>query len=67
MITALVSCICSGQQSDVLWVLQIITDPIFSFRGGAQIEGTLDGCEVLVVSPHHLALFAHYTLSEKCP
>ena len=32
-----------------------------------QIESTLEGYEVLVVPPHHPALFAHYTLPEKCP
>ena len=40
---------------------------ILPFGGGVQIEGTLEGSEILAVSPHHLALFAHYTLHEECP
>ena len=37
------------------------------FGGGAQIEGTSKGSEILVLSPHHLALLAHYTLPKECP
>ena len=40
---------------------------ILPFGGGAQIEGTSEVSEVLAVSPHHLALLAHYTLPEECP
>ena len=40
---------------------------ILPFGDGAQIEGTLEGSEVLAVSPHCLALFSHYTLHEECP
>ena len=39
---------------------------ILLFRGGVQIEGTLDGSEILAVSPHHLALFTPHTLPEEC-
>ena len=38
-----------------------------SLWGGVQIEGTLEGCEVLEVPPHHPALLTHYTLHKKCP
>ena len=40
---------------------------ILPFGGGVQIEGASEGSEVLAVSPHHLALFACYTLPEECP
>ena len=40
---------------------------ILPFGGGVQIEGTSEGSEILAVSPHHLALLAHYTLPKECP
>ena len=68
MVTALVSCIsmASVQGSSLMHhkEQQIL---ILPFGGGAQIEGTSEGSEILVVSPHHLALLTHYTLPKECP
>ena len=40
---------------------------ILPFGGRAQIEGTLEGSEILAVPPHYPALLTHYTLPEECP
>ena len=71
MVVALVSCILMASiQGGSLMHLgyhkeqQILILPI---GGGAQIEGTLEGSDILAVSPHHLALLTCYTLPEECP
>ena len=40
---------------------------ILPFWGGAQIKGTLEDSEILMISPHHLALLTQSVLPEECP
>ena len=40
---------------------------ILPFWGGAQIEGALEGSEILTISPYHLALLTWSVLPKGCP
>ena len=40
---------------------------ILPFWGGAQVKGTSEGSEILMISPYHLALLAQSVLPEECP
>ena len=40
---------------------------ILPFWGGVQIKGTLEGSEILMISPYHPALLTQSVLPKECP